>query len=85
MTDLWIEIDLRGQGLSGVDALGLRNAIEKRIVDKGAGNFMGGGVSVDGSSCDLEVRCEDDVGAERLVRQFLDELKLGHCASFRRN
>ena len=85
MPVLWIEIDLSGEGASGSDALDLRNALEQRIVQAGAGRMVGGGASLDGSSCDLEVECVNEGDTEQLVRNIMNEASLGHTVSVRRS
>ena len=84
MTTLWIDINLKDEGSTAADALALRNALEQRIKTASAGSVIGGGVSLDGSSCDLEVRCENPAGTEAFVRKILDEASLGHAVNFRR-
>lgn len=85
MPVLWVEIDLSGEDASGSDALDLRNALEQRIVQAGAGRIVGGGASLDGSSCDLEIDCSDEAGLEQLVSHITNEASPGHTLSFRRS
>ena len=83
MVVLWVEINLKDEGCGAVDALALRIALERRLVAASAGTVIGGGASLDGSSCDLEVRCENPSATEALCRTILDDAGLGKAISFR--
>src|SRR5205809_914935 len=74
MTILWIEIAIEKGSATALDALSLRNALSKKIADASLGKFLGGGVSLNGSSCDLEVTCSDPMATEQFVRTVLSDI-----------
>lgn len=80
---LWIEISLAGQGLSGAEALEVRNAIEEQIEDVGIGEIVGGGCATDGSSCDFQLSASDLKAAEKELRKFLAHVDLLEATTIR--
>jgi hypothetical protein len=68
---LWVEISLAGQGLSGAEALEVRNAIEEQIEDCDIGEVVGGGCATDGSSCDFELNAANLKTAEKELKKLL--------------
>ena len=71
-----LEISLTSQGLSGSQALQVRNAIEDQVDDSGVGEVVGAGCAVDGSSCHLDIETEDFDAAESFLRDLLDHVGL---------
>jgi len=51
-----LTISLQGQGLSGSDALEVRNAIEEQIESGTSSQVVGAGGNVDGTEIDLQVQ-----------------------------
>jgi hypothetical protein len=81
---LWVEISLASQGLSGAEALQVRNALEEQIDASGVGEVVGGGCTTDGSSCDFEISSEDLDAVESFIRELLSHADLLADAAFRR-
>jgi hypothetical protein len=79
---LWIDLNLSDRGATLDDAMTLRNVLEQRLVEAGA-SCVGGGVSLDGSSCDIEIQCFNVAAAEQLVRELLNDASLGDAVTFR--
>ena len=79
-----VEISLASQGLSGVEALEVRNALEEQIENAGVGEVVGGGCATDGSSCDFEVEADDLEAAEAFLRELLEHVDLLDAATIRR-
>src|SRR5436190_13938670 len=74
MTIVWIEIAMEKGKYDAAAALSLRNTVRDKIAAASLGKFIGGGVSMNGSTCDLEVSCQDAMATERFVRTLLSEL-----------
>lgn len=83
-TTIWVEISLASQGLSGIEAFEVRNALEEQIENAGIGEVVGGGCAIDGSSCDFEVRADDPTAAEEFLRDLLTHADLLDVTRFRR-
>jgi hypothetical protein len=82
MNILWIEIALEKNKYDAAAALVLRNTVRDKIASASLGKFVGGGVSMNGSSCDLEVSCEDAIATQQFVRTLLNELCPTSTVSF---
>jgi len=82
---IWVEISLASQGLSGAEALEVRNALEEQIEDAGIGEVVGGGCATDGSGCDFELTADDLDAAEQELRQFLSHVDLLESSVISRN
>lgn len=81
---LWVEISLAGHGLSGIEALEVRNALEEQIEIAEVGEIVGGGCSTDGGSCDFELQSDDLDAAEEYLRGLLAHAELLEVTTFRR-
>jgi hypothetical protein len=81
---LWVEISLTDQGLTGVEALEVRHALEEQIEDAGIGDIVGGGCMTDGSACDFEIEADDLDAVEAFLRDLLAHADLLDAAEFRR-
>jgi hypothetical protein len=81
---LWVEISLAGQGLSGTEALEVRDALEEQIEIAEVGEIVGGGCSTDGSSCDFELQSDDLDAAEEYLRGLLGHADLLTATTIRR-
>lgn len=72
-------ISLQGQGLDGVQALEVRNAIEDQIESNTASEVVGAGGNVDGSEIDLQIETSEVEKTAEFIKNLMVHAELdGH-------
>lgn len=71
-----LKISLQGQGLNGVQALEISNAIEEQIEDSTNSEVVGGGIATDGSEIDLQIKTSDIEALTTFIKSLMEHAEL---------